>query len=118
MKLRAPRCRDAVLVTSSSARQLSQSAPAPPPPSAAPQALPARRSPASSSAFLAVPMISHSVRHRLHLVDARVPRHQQEECEIDRGEDARENHVQAFSRLQAKISERDEGYGEEAERSS
>src|ERR1700683_5029964 len=107
MKLRAPRCREALLVTSSAACQLIQSAPAPAPSSAA-AAAPLARTQASSSARLMGLMKNHSLGHRFHLVDARVPRHQEEEQEITDGKDARENYVDPFGRLQAQIAERNE----------
>src|ERR1700687_5751883 len=114
MKLRAPRCRDAVLVTSSSARHVIQSAPEAPPASVGATAAPLARTPASrSAARLRVLMKNHSFGHRLHLIDTRVPRHQEEESEIAAGEDARQDHVHPFGRLQAEIAEYAEGDGED-----
>src|SRR5256885_9990730 len=49
-----------------------------------------------------VRMEDHSVGHGLHRVDAAVERHEQEEREVDGRENARQHHIQAFRRLQAK----------------
>src|ERR1700729_1189150 len=114
MKLRAPRCRDAKFVTSSAACQLAQSAPAPAGASAPRASALARRS-ASSSAGLLMGMESDPLGHRLHRAEARVPRHQQEEQEIDDGKDAREKHVEAFGRLQCEIAEYHERQRKQAE---
>src|SRR6516165_462378 len=68
---------------------------------AAPQA--ARRlAPRSAS----VRMVGHPLGHGLHGIETRVERHEQEEQEIDGGEDARQDDVQAFRRLHAEVTER------------
>src|ERR1700722_14360189 len=105
MKLRAPRCRDARLVTSSPARHVIQSAPAPGAGSVAAAAAPLARTQATMSARLFMFMKNHSFGHGLHLVDARIPRHQDEVREITDGEDAREDDVQPFGRLEAEGGE-------------
>src|ERR1700676_3615874 len=111
MKLRAPRCKEAMLVTSSAARHVIQSAPAPPPASVAAAAAPLATMHTRSSARLRVPMKNHSIRDRFRLVDARVPRHLQKVCEIAAGKDARQDHVEPLGGLQAQIAENDEGDG-------
>src|ERR1700733_3080709 len=114
-------------LTSFLARQLCQSAP-----SLAPSAAPASSAagvatlPSASSSAIAssasalraagltsVRMVGHPVRHGLHSIELAVDRHQQEEQEIDRREEARQVHVQTFRRLQPEIAERDEGHGEQ-----
>src|SRR5262249_21009191 len=114
------------------ARQLCQSAPsfAPSPAAAASSAAPAAAPCASTAATNAaagsararraalparrralrpasVRMVSHPLRHGPHGIETRVERHEQEEQEIDGGEDARQDDVQAFRRLQAEVAERD-----------
>src|ERR1700679_458690 len=105
MKLRAPRCRDARFVTSSAACHVIQSAPAPGAGSVAAAAAPLARTQATRSARLMVFMKNHSFGHGFHFVDARVPRHQDEVREIADGEDAREDDVQPFGRLQPEVAE-------------
>src|SRR5262245_46891713 len=90
-----------------------QSSQASPPPSLA-NAAADSRSALSIQARLA--MVGHPVRHRLGLVDASVPGHQQEEGDVKRPKDARCDHVGALSRLQTEIAdpdERDDGCAEE-----
>src|SRR6185436_14341850 len=62
--------------------------------------------------FFLVGMIGHPLRHRLGLVSLRVPRHQDEEREVDHCENARRVGVRRRRRLQAEIAEREEADGE------
>ena len=59
-------------------------------------------------AALLVSMIGHPLRHRLGLIDLRVPGHEDEEREVDDAEDARGVRVSRRRGLQAEIAERDE----------
>src|SRR5690242_14402198 len=129
-KLRAPRCREAVLATLVPAFQLSQSVgsaeeasaleacPFSAAASSAAQALP----PSSSSARahepstrmslpvrpISMSMIDHSLRHRLHGVPAGIERHQDPEQEIQPGENAADDDVQPFRRAHPHESQSDE----------
>src|ERR1700733_1685948 len=119
MKLRAPRCSEAMLLTSSCARQVAQSEPKPGAASLAASvaaaATPLASTQASSSACL-MRMEDHPLGHRLHLVDARVPRHQQKIGEIADPKDACQYDVQALGGLQPEIAEHDEGDGKHRKR--
>src|ERR1700722_13217332 len=106
MKSRAPRCRDFMSVMSVPACWSAIS-----PPSCA------RAKPAGSSATAIISnrliMTRDPLRHGLHAVEARVPRHQQKESEIKDGADLGQHRIDAGRRLQAAEAERDEGQHED-----
>src|SRR3984957_17657363 len=93
MKSRAPRCRDSMFLMSvpASSRGIA--------PSSA-SAVAAQRSPKAIKT-LALSMFRNPFRHRLHLVEFRVPGHQQKERKINGGADARQNRINARRRLHA-----------------
>src|SRR5580698_2074467 len=101
MKSRAPRCRDLMSVISVPAcwRAIS-------PPSCA-SATPAGRSAAAMSSNRLI-MTRDPLRHRLDAVEARVPRHQQEESEIQDGANLGQHRIDARRRLEAAETEHDE----------
>src|SRR5581483_1828708 len=109
MKLRAPRCSEPMFFTSLPACQWLQSEAPSAPDSAARAAPEAHRSALNSSSL--VRMEDHSVRHRLHAIDAGIDGHEPEEREVQDAEDPRQQHVRAFGRLQAEVAERDERDG-------
>src|ERR1700690_1111390 len=105
MKLRAPRCRDSVLLMSvpDSSKRIS--------PSSA-SAVPAPRSPTMINT-LALIMSRNPFRLRLHAVEFRVPGHQQEERKVQSGADSRQDRVDARGRLHAAYRQGDERYGKD-----
>src|ERR1700722_18124684 len=108
MKSRAPRCRDLMSVMSVPAcwRAIS-------PPSCA-SARPAGISATAISSNRLI-MTRDPLRHGLHAVEARVPRHQQEKSEIKDGADLGQHRIDAGRRLQAAEAERDEGRDEDGQ---
>src|SRR5690606_6144062 len=94
MKLRAPRCREAMLPTSLPAGSISA------PPAAAKTCEPGTSSESAISVTNNLDIVDHPLRYRLGLVDGGVVRHQQEKREVDDRENSREDDVHAFSRLQ------------------
>src|ERR1051325_1025304 len=115
MKFRAPRCSEAMFLTSFPACQRLQSESAGPPDSAA-IAAPANAIINALSSGKLMRMVNHPVGHRLHAIYPGVDRHEPEEREIQDAEYPCEQHVGAFRRLQAEVSERDEGNGEDRQR--
>src|SRR6056297_4235638 len=99
----APRCREAWLLTSAFADCSGK-----PGPAAAAKPGAASSSAPSTSIGNGLVMVGHPRRRRLHLVDLRIDRHQQEEREVQDGEDTRENRVQAGGGLQAQPAEHHE----------
>src|SRR5690348_36854 len=103
MKLRAPRCSEAILSTSlpaCSAFQLS------PPPCPSATALPAaQRESATPSAVthtrVLVRMVGHPLRRRPARLELRYEPEKQEVREVQDCEDARQDHIQALSGLQS-----------------
>src|SRR5271170_5650507 len=100
MKLREPRCRDAVLLTSVPASWRAM-----PPSSAA-----ARPDPRSATVINTQlsSMSCDPFRHRFHAVEFRVPGHQQKESKIQNRADLGQGRVNARRRLQTAESQGDE----------
>src|ERR1700761_265995 len=122
MKLRAPRCSDAVLLTSTSAWPDFQSIWVAPSASlsasaANPGATASSRAPhiKASNARNLMRMVGHPHRLRFRLAHTRINRHQPEEREVQNTEYAGQQHVGAFGRLQAQVTERHERHREHAE---
>src|SRR6202162_6266082 len=93
MKLRAPRCKDAVFLMS-----VPDCSSAMPPSSAT--AVPAEMSPIPINAQL-LSMSCDPFRHRLHAVEFRVPGHQQRESKVQDRADLGQGRVDTRRRLQA-----------------
>src|ERR1700678_1304609 len=93
MKLRAPRCRDSVLLISVPALESAM------PPSSSAVAAPAEKSAIVTNTQRLI-MSCDPFRHRLHAVEFRVPGHQQKECEIQNGADFRHGRVDTRRRFQ------------------
>src|SRR5271169_4262999 len=100
MKLRAPRCRDAVSLMS-----VPDSRSAIPPSSA--KAVPAQKNPTAINTQL-LSMSCDPFRHRLHAVEFRVPGHQQKESKIQNRADFSQRRIDARRWFQAADSQRDE----------
>src|SRR5262245_62040348 len=105
MKLRAPRCSDARLLTSFPAGTCQL---APPPCSAAKDVPPTASARTATSARVLVRMVGHPLGRRLHRVDARIPGHENEVREVDDREYAREEHIEPLGGLQAEIHQHQE----------
>src|ERR1700676_3525720 len=111
MKLRAPRCNEAVAATELPARQVSQGTGAlafgsVAAGSAAACANGALNSIRTRAANLA--MERDSLGHRLDRIDARIERHQPEVSEVRYRQDARHRHVGLLRRLHPQVHEHQE----------
>src|ERR1700735_1330198 len=105
MKSRAPRCKDSMFLMSVPASMSGIS------PSSA-SAVPAQRSPKAIKT-LALSMFRNPFRHRLHLVEFRVPGHQKKESKIKGGADPRENRIDARRWFHAAHRETHKCHGEQ-----
>src|ERR1700730_6606538 len=101
MKLRAPRCRDSVLLISVPALKSAM------PPSSSAVAVPAEKSAIDTNTQL-LSMSCDPFRHRLHAVEFRVPGHQQKERKIQNGADFGHGRVDTRRRLQPADPQRNE----------
>src|SRR6186713_2344112 len=112
MKLRAPRCNEGRLATSLSA---GRAQPAWPPSLAEAAPAPSNSAATVTNAYLLVSIVGHSIGNRSVAVGLGHERQQDEEAEIQRREDARQQHVDAVGGLEAEPHEHHEGHEERAE---
>src|ERR1700688_1741212 len=108
MKLRAPRCRDSVLLMS--APDASSAIP----PSSSATAIPEERSAIVINTQL-LSMSRDPLRHRLHAVEFRVPGHQQKESKIQNRAYLGQRRVDARRRFQAADCQGDERHNEDGQ---